>query len=120
MRDLLRALAALVVAVPALAQTSTPPVIAPNEARNHVGEVVTVEGLAAEVHHAASGKVTFIDMGARYPNNPFAGVIFSGDASKFPNVDNLEGKTIDVTGKVQLYRNAPEIILNDVAQIKIR
>jgi DNA/RNA endonuclease YhcR with UshA esterase domain len=98
---------------PALAETITP-----SEASQHVGQSVTVEGIVSEVHHAASGKVTFVDMGGRYPDNQFAGVIFSDDASKFPNVDSLEGKTIDVTGTITLYRGRPEIILNDAGQIK--
>jgi DNA/RNA endonuclease YhcR with UshA esterase domain len=110
---------ALVVA-PALAQSDTPPVITPNDAAKHVGDVVTVEGQVAAVHHLASAKVTFIDMGARYPNNPFSAVILSADASKFPNVENLEGKTIGITGKVQLYKKSPEILLTDAAQIKIK
>ena len=98
-----------------LAQT-----ISPSEAKDHVGQIVTVEGLVGEVHHAASGKVTFIDMGGRYPNNTFAGVLFSGDASKFPEIDSLGGKTIDITGRVQLYRGAAEIIVDDPAQLKAK
>jgi DNA/RNA endonuclease YhcR with UshA esterase domain len=102
--------------VPALAQQ----VITPNEAKDHVGQLVTVEGPVGGVHHAASGKVTFIDMGGRYPNKPFAGVIFSDDASRFPEIDTLDGKTIDVTGRVQLYRGAPEIIINDAKQLNAK
>jgi len=104
-------------AAPALAQT---PTIAPAAAKDHVGEAVTVEGVVAEVHHAASGRATFIDIGGRYPSNPFAAVIFEGDAGKFPNVDALSGKTVDITGRIRLYRGAPEIILNDPAQIKAK
>jgi DNA/RNA endonuclease YhcR with UshA esterase domain len=104
-------------APPALAQTA---VIAPSEAKDHSGQTVTIEGVVSEVHHAASGKMTFIDMGGQYPHNPFAGVIFSGDANKFPNVDTLDGKTVDITGRVKLYKGAPEIILNDPGQIKAK
>jgi DNA/RNA endonuclease YhcR with UshA esterase domain len=103
---------------------STTPVpaetIAPPEAQAHVGQNVTVEGVVSEVHHAASGRATFIDMGGRYPNNTFAGVIFSSDALKFPDVDSLQGKTIDITGTIKLYNKRLEIILNDPEQIKIK
>src|SRR5579859_5321504 len=92
---------------PAFAQTITP-----SEAQSHVGEHVTVEGIVSEVHHATSGRATFIDMGGRYPNNVFTAVIFSGDAPKFPSVDSLQGKTIDITGTITLYKKRPEIILN--------
>jgi DNA/RNA endonuclease YhcR with UshA esterase domain len=109
----------------AFAQTQaiTPPAakaITPQEAKDHVGEIVTVEGVVCEVYHAKSGKVTFIDMGGRYPNNPFAGVIFSDDAKKFSDVDFCNGKTCDVTGRVQLHDHAPEIILNDADQLKCK
>lgn len=94
--------------------------IAPSDTSKYVGKSVTVEGTASEIHHAASGRVTFIDMGGRYPNNTFAGVIFSDDASKFPDVDSLDGKTVDITGTVKLYQGRTEIILNDPAQIKTK
>jgi DNA/RNA endonuclease YhcR with UshA esterase domain len=115
MKALILAFGLALAAIPAAAET-----IAPNEAPLRVGQIVTVEGVVSEVHHAASGKVTFIDMGGHYPNNSFAGVIFKDDGSKFPDVDALSGKTIDITGSVRSYRGKPEIILNDTGQIKIK
>ena len=81
---------------------------------------MTVEGVVSDVHHAASGRATFIDIGGRYPNNPFTAVIFSDDASKFPDVDTLNGKTVDVTGMIKNYKDRPEIILNDANQVKVK
>jgi hypothetical protein len=54
----------LLTASPVLAET-----IRPDEAPWHLGQVVTVEGVVSDVHHAASGRATFIDIGGRYPNN---------------------------------------------------
>jgi DNA/RNA endonuclease YhcR with UshA esterase domain len=115
MRAFVLALGFTLTATPTFAET-----IAPNEAREHVGQNVTVEGMVNEIHHAASGSATFIDMGGRYPNNPFTAVIFKDDAAKFPDVDALDGKMIDVTGSIRLYHGKPEIILNDAAQIKAK
>jgi DNA/RNA endonuclease YhcR with UshA esterase domain len=109
------ALALALTAAPALAET-----IQPSDAQAHVGQTVTVEGSVSEVHAAASGRATFLDIGGRYPNSVFTAVIFAKDASKFPNVDSLTGKTVDITGAVRLYRGKPEIILNDPAQIKAK
>jgi hypothetical protein len=117
MRAAVLALGLILPAIPAIAQTQT---ITPPEAKDHVGQIVTVEGTASEVHHAASGKATFIDMGGRYPSNSFAGVIFSDDLAKFLDVDSASGKVVDVTGRVKLYKGAPEIILNDPAQLKVK
>jgi DNA/RNA endonuclease YhcR with UshA esterase domain len=108
------ALAFAVTTAPAFAAT-----IAPAEAKAHVGETATVEGTVDEVYTARSG-VTFLDMGGRYPNETFTGVIFAGDAGKFPNVHALQGKTVDITGPVRLYRGRPEIILNDAGQLKAK
>jgi DNA/RNA endonuclease YhcR with UshA esterase domain len=114
MRALILALALTLAAAPALAQT----VIPPEDCPKHVGETVTIEGAVSEVHHAASGRATFIDMGGRYPNNPFGAVIFKDDADKFPNIDTLTGKVIDITGRVKDYKGSCEIIVNDPAQLK--
>jgi DNA/RNA endonuclease YhcR with UshA esterase domain len=94
--------------------------IMPSDASSHVGEHVTVEGIVTEVHHAASGRAAFLNMGGRYPNNVFTAVIFADDAPKFPGIDLLQGKTVDITGTITLYKKRPEIILNDAQQIKIK
>ena len=115
MRVLLIAVGLGLTVIPAAAQ-----VISCSDAQSHVGQYITVECAVSEVHHAASGSATFIDMGDRYPNNIFTAVIFKDDASKFPNVDSLDGKTIDVTGMLGRYKGKPEIILKDPAQIKVK
>ena len=114
MKALILAFALALIAVPALAET-----IAPAEAGKHVGQTVTIEGDVSNVHTTGSG-MTFIDMGGRYPDNPFTAVIFSDDAGKFPDVDDFDGKTVDITGLVKLYKGKPEIILKSADQIKIK
>jgi DNA/RNA endonuclease YhcR with UshA esterase domain len=116
MRALILALVLAPATAPALAQT----VIPPEDCTKHIGGTVTVEGTVSEVHHAASWRATFIDMGGHYPNNPFAAVIFKDDADKFPNVDTLTGKAIDITGRVKDYKGSCEIIVNDPAQLKTK
>ena len=116
MRASVLTLGLVLTTTPALAQA----VIAPCDAQKHVGEKVTVEGPVSDVLPAPSGRVTFIDMGGRYPNNCFSGVIFADDVGKFPNVNALDGKTVDITGAVRLYQGRAEIILNDPAQVKAK
>jgi DNA/RNA endonuclease YhcR with UshA esterase domain len=114
MKALVLAFAIALTATPALAQT-----IPPADAKMHVGQTVTVEGTVSDVHTAASG-TTFIDMGGRYPDSVFTVVIFTDDASKFPDVDSLGGKIVDITGPVRLYKGRPEIILKSADQIKVK
>jgi DNA/RNA endonuclease YhcR with UshA esterase domain len=116
MRALVFALVLTLAAAPAHAQT----VIAATDAPKHVGETVTVEGTVSAVHTDSRSGVTFIDMGGRYPDQTFTGVVFKDDASKFPNVESLTGKVVDITGQVHDYQGRPETILNDAAQLKVK
>jgi DNA/RNA endonuclease YhcR with UshA esterase domain len=117
-------------AVPAFAQASNPapaqapaqspaPTISPTEAQSHAGQSVTVEGTVSNVHKIPNG-ITFIDMGGKFPENTFTAVILAADAAKFPEMTSLNGKTVDVTGEVRLYKGKPEILLKDPAQIKAK
>lgn len=114
MRRFVVALGFLVLAAPALAY-----VITPADAGKHVGQMVTVEGIVSNVHTAPSG-ITFIDMGGRYPHNAFTAVIFSDYARKFPDVGDLGGRTVDITGAIALHNGKPEIILKSADQLKTR
>ena len=93
-----------------------PGVIATATAADHVGQSVTVEGIVAEVH--VSERATFIDMGGYYPNEDFAGVIFPDNYTAFPNATDLKGKTVDISGTIELYRGRPEIILRAANQLR--
>jgi DNA/RNA endonuclease YhcR with UshA esterase domain len=99
---------------PAQAQT-----IGLAELKTHVGQPVTVEAAISDVHVARSG-VTFIDMGGHFPDNNFVAVIFADDAAKFPNASALEGKTVAISGTVQLYQGKPEIVLKSASQLKAK
>ena len=47
-------------------------------------------------------------------------MIFVDDIGKFPGVKALEGKTVAISGPVQLYQGRPEIVLKSATQIKAR
>jgi DNA/RNA endonuclease YhcR with UshA esterase domain len=108
------AFASLLVAWPAQAQT-----IGPSETKAYVGKPVTVQAAISDVHTARSG-ATFIDMGGEFPDNEFVAVIFADDAAKFPNASSLEGKTVTITGTVQMYQGKPEIVLKSASQLKTK
>jgi DNA/RNA endonuclease YhcR with UshA esterase domain len=116
MRALLFAFLLALAAASAHAET----IIAATDAPKHVGETVTVEGTVSAVHTDSRSGVTFIDMGGRFPDQAFTGVIFKDDAGKFPNVESLTGKVVDMTGPVHDFKGKPETILNDPAQIKTK
>ncbi len=96
----------------AFAQTK----ITPSQAKDHIGKTVIVSGKVDQVTHSSTG-TWFINMGGKYPDNAFTAVVFKSDADKFTNLKDLEGKTIEVKGKIKEYRGTPEIILNDPDQM---
>ena len=92
-------------------------VIPISRAAEHVGETMTVEGRVADVFTSNKGN-TFLNFGARYPNQTFSAVIFVREASLFVNVHALDGKTVRVSGRITLYEGKPQIILKDASQLK--
>lgn len=104
----------MLVASPVQAQT-----IGPSETKAYVGKPVTVQAAISDVHTARSG-ATFIDMGGEFPDNEFVAVIFADDVAKFPDASSLEGKTVTITGTVQMYQGKPEIVLKSASQLKAK
>jgi DNA/RNA endonuclease YhcR with UshA esterase domain len=112
MRTFILAAGFALAALPARAQT-----IVPAEVAAHAGETVTVKAAVSEVHTGRGG-ATFINMGGSYPDNAFTAVIFASDLAKFPTARALQGKTVAISGPVELYQGKPEIILKTADQLK--
>lgn len=66
-------------------------------------------------------KVTLLNLGAKYPNSQLTIAIFSKDAANFASepLAMYNHKNICVTGKVELYKGKPEIIVNKSADILV-
>jgi hypothetical protein len=91
--------------------------ITPQEAASHIGQIVTVEGVA-HVHVARTA--SFFDMGGAYPNEAFQAVVFPNIAPIFGDLTRYDGKTVDINGRVREYRGKPEIILLSPSQISVK
>lgn len=104
----------IILSTPTFAQTITA-----SEASNYIGKTVTVKGVVDEVHTSGKGN-TFLDLGGKYPDQAFTGVIFSESTGAFPQVHALEGKTVEINGPVQLYHGKPEVILKSASQLKAK
>jgi len=89
------------------------------DAAKHVGEIATVTGKVDSFRQLAKGHI-FLNMGGAYPNQAFTAFIPAGSASQFPNAQQYDGKTVAVTGKIQLYKGKPEIIVNSPSQITVK
>jgi DNA/RNA endonuclease YhcR with UshA esterase domain len=93
------------------------PVITPEQAKAHVGETVTVEGVVANVHISGKGN-GFLNFGAAYPKQVFAAYVPASTAMSGYDLLAMEGKTVRVTGKIGLYKSKPEIIVTKSDQVK--
>jgi hypothetical protein len=109
-------LALFTTAIAALAIAQTGPTYTPAEAAKHVGETATVAGRVDGYHQSGKGNI-FLNMGGAYPNQAFTAFIPSGSAGQFTNPQQYDGKTVSVSGKIQLYKGKPEIIVNSPSQI---
>jgi hypothetical protein len=89
------------------------------EAAAHVGEIATVVGTVVQVTRAASGSV-YLNFGAPYPRQTFAGAILAKYAAQFTDLDRLKGRTIEIRGLIKLYRGQPEILLEEPGQLVVR
>ncbi|MCX6170948.1 MAG: exodeoxyribonuclease VII large subunit [Ignavibacteriales bacterium] len=88
------------------------------DAKNHVDETVVINGEVTQVTITAKG-MGYLNFGDKFPKNQFTAVVFAKDVEKFGDLKRFEGKTVEVSGKVELYKEKPQIILKKVDQIKI-
>ena len=106
-------LAAMLFATPAFAVTYTP-----TQAAQHVGETATVAGVVS-VYAPQSG-VIFIDMGGAGRTAPFSGFVNKENAAKFSNAAAWNGKSLEITGKIEQYQGKVEILLTDPSQVVVK
>ena len=88
-----------------------------DSASKHVGEKVII---CSEVFGLKQmEKVTFINVGAAYPNSPLTLVIFAKDASQFGEdlSEKYTHKKICVTGVVKEFKGKVEILVESPTQI---
>ena len=90
-----------------------------NEAAAHVGDYATVEGVVAKLFTSKS-RNTFLNIGATYPNQSFTGWIPpTSPVSKSPILSNIEGRHVKITGRIELYKEKPEIRINAASQLEV-
>jgi len=87
-----------------------------SEAARHVGETAKVTGTVKRVSQTQGGSI-FLDMGAKFPNNPLTIFIPYSAADQFPNYKKFDGVIITVSGEIKEYNNKAEIVVTDPSQI---
>lgn len=88
----------------------------------YIGQNVTVCSKVFGTHVTKGEKpVTYLNLGAAYPDQKLTLVIFQKVKPNFPSSpeDYYNLQEVCVTGLIKLYKNKPEIILSDKNQIMI-
>jgi hypothetical protein len=96
--------------------------ITPAQAKAYVGKKVVVCGTVASASYLEKNKnsPTFLNLDVAYPKNIFTVVIWGKDRKKFgkPEADYLK-KKICATGTVEVFKNVPQIVASEPAQISV-
>jgi DNA/RNA endonuclease YhcR with UshA esterase domain len=87
------------------------------EAPKRIGETVCVTGKVVKVASSPRSGTHFLNFCEDYKGCPFAVVIFSRDLPEVGDVRWLEGKVIEIHGKVKDYKGQAEIVLSDARQL---
>src|ERR1035437_2634304 len=68
----------------------------------------------------SKGTPTFLNAGGSYPNAPLTLVIWADARKEFKNKpeEYYAGKSVCVTGKIELFKDKPQIVINKEEQIR--
>ncbi|MDB5286849.1 MAG: hypothetical protein JWR05_1798 [Mucilaginibacter sp.] len=84
------------------------------DAAKHIGESVSITAKVYSYKELAN--MTLVNLGAEYPNQLLT-VVLKGDAK--PLSKQIDNKVLSVKGKLELYKEKPEIVVTDARQIQI-
>ena len=89
----------------------------------HTGDSVTVCGLVADMRYFENSKnqPTFLNIGESFPNQKLTIVIWGSVKAGFKEpVEILKGKQICITGRIILFKERPEIVIENPEQITLQ
>lgn len=89
----------------------------------HVGDSVTVCGKVADMRYFenSKNKPTLLNMGAKHPNGLLTVVIWENTRALFTSkIEDLKDKEVCITGRIILYKEKPEIVIDNPGQITVQ
>lgn len=93
------------------------------EVSGHIGDSVTVCGKVDDMRYFESSKdqPTFLNVGGKYPNQLLTVVIWGAVRKQFTGkVEDLKNKNICITGRIILYKEKAEIVIERPEQVIIQ
>jgi len=97
--------------------SSVPLKIGALDATNYYDQTMIVTGKVVQVTIRPS--VTFLNLDKKFPDSPFAIVIFHGKSSFYGDANALKGKSIEIRGKIKNFKDKPEIALDSLTQLTV-
>ena len=88
-----------------------------DKAPEKLGEVACIRGKVLKATEGTKG-VRFLNFCEEHVDCPFVVVMFPNDLRDVGDFRLLEGKTIEINGKVKQYRSQIEIVLKDRKQLR--
>ncbi len=93
------------------------------EVGKHIGDSVTVCGKVSGMRYFenSSKQPTFLNIGDNYPNQQLTVVIWGETRKLFAGkIEEIKGKNICITGRIILYKEKPEIVIERPEQIIVQ
>ena len=88
-----------------------------SEANAHFDESAVVTGKVVQVTFRP--KVVFLNLDKLHPDTPFTAVIFAKDTNSFGDLKLLEGKNVEISGKIKEFKSSAEIVVESTNQLKV-
>jgi len=92
--------------------------------KSHIGDSVTVCGKVYSVRYLESSNntPTFLNIGAKYPDQLLTVVIWGDARKEFTGKpeDDYTNKEVCIIGKVELYKDKPQIVIRKANQLKLK
>ena len=91
------------------------------EIASHIGDSVVVSGKVYSTRYFENAKdaPTLLNLGEPFPNQLLTVVVYGPYRKNFKDTPETvyKDKTVQVTGKVELYKGKPQIIVQDASQL---
>ena len=106
-----------------ITKISSAQIVSADSAKYYEGKIVTVKGKVFSTYKSQGDKQKILlNIGKPYPEQPFSVVIFEENFSKFSYrpEEFLKDKDITVKGKVTMFKDKPQIMVNNPNQIEVK
>ena len=87
------------------------------EAQAHYQETCVVTGKVSQV--SVREKLVYLNLDRAFPDTPLAGIIFARNTNQFGDLKQLEGKSVEITGKIDEFKDRLQIVLTSTNQLKV-